>query len=288
MKQQVDCYDNAMMASLWATLKKKLVQHAKFKTHAQARSAIFEWIEVCYQRERSHSSLGYLSPEAFEAARRVGSYKCVSTKSGEIHYWYLLSLLSKSSGNPRASAPKPFVNRPGVIFVWLILRAIGLMCIFFVVSFVIGLLVSPPIATRCSGAVLVVTAWFFTLGLGREASSSGAIPQSLVVLYHFAPAFSGMLMLLTGDFAFVVILPLLACIGFLMIFGWFTSFGYYFVPIWVGFKFGAIGLTAFTSDTWPLYIGGGVIGIFVIALYCGIVHTYLSTRAASYGTNSFG
>lgn len=55
----------------WATLKKELVQHAKFKTRAQARSSIFEWIEVWYQRERSHSSLGYLSPEAFEAARRV-------------------------------------------------------------------------------------------------------------------------------------------------------------------------------------------------------------------------
>ena len=57
MKQQGDCYDNAMMESLWATLKKELVQHAKFKTRAQARSSIFEWIEVWYQRERSHSSL---------------------------------------------------------------------------------------------------------------------------------------------------------------------------------------------------------------------------------------
>ena len=55
MKQQVDCYDNAMMTSLWATLKKELVQHGKFKTRAQARSSIFEWIEVWYQRERSHS-----------------------------------------------------------------------------------------------------------------------------------------------------------------------------------------------------------------------------------------
>jgi putative transposase len=92
MKQQVDCYDNAMMESLWATLKKELVQHAKFKTRAQARSSIFEWIEVWYQRERSHSSLavsccliGSLSPEQFEAARRVGSYDCVSTESGEVH-----------------------------------------------------------------------------------------------------------------------------------------------------------------------------------------------------------
>ena len=84
MKQQVDCYDNAMMESLWATLKKELVQYAKFRTRAQARSSIFEWIEVWYQRERSHGSLSYLSPEQFEAARRVGSYDCVSTESGQV------------------------------------------------------------------------------------------------------------------------------------------------------------------------------------------------------------
>ncbi len=92
MKQQGDCYDNAIMESLWATLKKELVQHAKFRTLAQARSSIFEWIEVWYQGERSHSSLavsccliGSLSPEQFEAVRRVGSYDCVSTESGEVH-----------------------------------------------------------------------------------------------------------------------------------------------------------------------------------------------------------
>ena len=72
MSRAGDCYDNAMMESLWATLKKELVQHAKFRSRAQAQSSIFEWIEVWYQRERSHSSLGYLSPEQFEAARRVG------------------------------------------------------------------------------------------------------------------------------------------------------------------------------------------------------------------------
>ena len=80
-----------MMEILWATLKKKLVQYAKFRTRAPARSSIFEWIEVCYQRERSHSSLavsccliGSLGPEQFEAARRVSSYDYVSTESGEV------------------------------------------------------------------------------------------------------------------------------------------------------------------------------------------------------------
>lgn len=72
MSRAGDCYDNAMMESLWATLKKELIQHETYATRADARAAVFEWIEVWYQRERSHSSLGYLSPEAFEAARRAG------------------------------------------------------------------------------------------------------------------------------------------------------------------------------------------------------------------------
>ena len=72
LRQRGDCYGNATMESRLASLKNELFKHAKFKTRAQARSWIFEWIEVWYQRARSHSSLGYLSPEQFEASRRVG------------------------------------------------------------------------------------------------------------------------------------------------------------------------------------------------------------------------
>ena len=67
-----NCYDNAMMESLWATLKKELVHGRRFRTHEEARLAVFEWIEVWYQRTRIHGSLGYVSPEAFEAAARAG------------------------------------------------------------------------------------------------------------------------------------------------------------------------------------------------------------------------
>ncbi len=63
---------NAMMESLWATLKKELVHSQRFRTHDEARTVIFEWIEVWYQRIRIHGSLGYVSPEAFEATERVG------------------------------------------------------------------------------------------------------------------------------------------------------------------------------------------------------------------------
>ncbi len=63
-----DCYDNAAMESFWATLKTELVHHEQYATRADARRSIFEYIEVFYNRKRIHSSLGYVSPEAFEAA----------------------------------------------------------------------------------------------------------------------------------------------------------------------------------------------------------------------------
>ena len=72
MNRAGDCYDNAMMKSLWSILKKELVHCTRFKTREDARLAIFEWIKVWYQRTRIHSSLGYVSSETFEAAARVG------------------------------------------------------------------------------------------------------------------------------------------------------------------------------------------------------------------------
>jgi len=68
MSGKGDCYDNAMMESFWATLKTELIHQQKYATHHQARGSIFEYIEVFYNRKRLHSSLGYQSPESFEAA----------------------------------------------------------------------------------------------------------------------------------------------------------------------------------------------------------------------------
>lgn len=64
-----NCYDNAAMESFWATLKTELVHHEHYATRAEARQSIFEYIEMFYNRKRIHSSLGYVSPETFEAAR---------------------------------------------------------------------------------------------------------------------------------------------------------------------------------------------------------------------------
>jgi putative transposase len=62
------CWDNAVKESFWATLKTELVHHERYATRDHARAAIFEYIEVFYNRKRLHSSLGYVSPEQFEAS----------------------------------------------------------------------------------------------------------------------------------------------------------------------------------------------------------------------------
>lgn len=66
MSRRGNCYDNAAMESFWSTFKRDLVHRCEFATRAQARAAIFEWIEVFYNRERFHSALAYQSPVDFE------------------------------------------------------------------------------------------------------------------------------------------------------------------------------------------------------------------------------
>jgi putative transposase len=66
MSRAGNCYDNAVAESFFATLKRELVGGEAFTDRAQARRAIFEWIEVFYNRQRRHSTLGYLSPAQFE------------------------------------------------------------------------------------------------------------------------------------------------------------------------------------------------------------------------------
>jgi putative transposase len=66
MSRRANCYDNAHMESFWGTLKAELLAGRTFATRAQARLAIFEYVEVFYNRVRLHSALGYLSPVDFE------------------------------------------------------------------------------------------------------------------------------------------------------------------------------------------------------------------------------
>ena len=68
MSRKGDCYDNAPMESFFATLKKELVHHEDYATIDAAKASLFEYIEVFYNRNRRHSSLGYVAPAEFESA----------------------------------------------------------------------------------------------------------------------------------------------------------------------------------------------------------------------------
>jgi putative transposase len=68
MSGVAQCWDNAPVESFFGTLKRELVHDETYTTHDEAKASIFEYIEVFYNRVRLHSSLGYVSPEAFERA----------------------------------------------------------------------------------------------------------------------------------------------------------------------------------------------------------------------------
>lgn len=66
MSRSGDCWDNAPIESFFDTLKTELIDDRVFEDVREAKSIIFEWIEVFYNRKRIHSALGYLSPACCE------------------------------------------------------------------------------------------------------------------------------------------------------------------------------------------------------------------------------
>lgn len=73
MSGKGDVYDNAAMESCFASLKKELIHAAHYATRAEARTAIFEYIEVFYNGQRRHSTLGYVSPTEYEQMHAIQS-----------------------------------------------------------------------------------------------------------------------------------------------------------------------------------------------------------------------
>jgi transposase InsO family protein len=71
MSRKGNCWDNAVVESFFHSLKVELVHHRRYLTRDEARQDIFEWIEVFYNRQRRHSTLGYRSPAEFEAMGKV-------------------------------------------------------------------------------------------------------------------------------------------------------------------------------------------------------------------------
>jgi len=81
MSRTGNCWDNAVAESFFATLKRELVDRpdrAPWPTRGAARQALFEYVEVFYNRRRRHSTLRYLSPAAYEAAHRAAPHAAVA------------------------------------------------------------------------------------------------------------------------------------------------------------------------------------------------------------------
>jgi putative transposase len=66
MGSKGDCFDNAVCESFHASLEKDLLRRRSLRTRQEARTAVFDYIEVFFNRERLHSTLGYGSPEEYE------------------------------------------------------------------------------------------------------------------------------------------------------------------------------------------------------------------------------
>jgi len=66
MSGKGNCYDKAVSESFFGTMKAEMVYFDHFRTREEAKSAIFDYIEIFYNRQRRHSALGYLSPAEFE------------------------------------------------------------------------------------------------------------------------------------------------------------------------------------------------------------------------------
>lgn len=70
MSRKGNCWDNAPAESFFHTLKTELVHHRQYRTREEARQEIFEYIEVFYNRQRRHSTIGYQTPMGYEQERR--------------------------------------------------------------------------------------------------------------------------------------------------------------------------------------------------------------------------
>jgi transposase InsO family protein len=71
MNRAGNCYDNAAMESFFSSLKREWIIGKNYSSREEAKRDIFEYIEVFYNRHRRHSTLGYLSPMAFEQRQKV-------------------------------------------------------------------------------------------------------------------------------------------------------------------------------------------------------------------------
>ena len=65
MSRKANCWDNAVAENFFKTLKSELVKHSNFQSILQAKTELFEFIEIWYNRKRKHEYLGYKTPEQY-------------------------------------------------------------------------------------------------------------------------------------------------------------------------------------------------------------------------------
>jgi transposase InsO family protein len=96
-----DAYDNAMAESFFATLECELLDRRRFKTQAEARMALFAFIEGFYNPRRRHSALGYLSPTAFERRNAIMGQKRSTPSPGEPNHAAVLAPIKHKPSRAR-------------------------------------------------------------------------------------------------------------------------------------------------------------------------------------------
>ena len=104
-----DAYDNAMAESFFATLECELIARCRFATQAEARLAVFDFIEGFYNPRRRHSALGYLSPNDFERQHNKSTASPGASKPADV----LVAVKDKPSGRAkRRVLDRPCARRP--------------------------------------------------------------------------------------------------------------------------------------------------------------------------------
>ena len=96
-----DAYDNAMAESFFATLECELLERRRFKTQAEARMALFAFIEGFYNPRRRHSALDYLSPVAFERRHAIMAQKHSASSPGQPNHAAVLAPLKHKPSRAR-------------------------------------------------------------------------------------------------------------------------------------------------------------------------------------------
>ena len=165
----------------------------------------------------------------------------------------------------------------------LIAVLIGLIGAFYLVTLGLSLLMPPSSVARCSGALLLAVAWLFLIMYRLYSWEFGILLKSTIVIFHFAPAFTGMTLLVQGSLGLAGLLPLMAGLGVLMHVQWLSiidikTIGYFILPTIVGFRLGSFGLTALLSDSWITFLCGGIGGLILMAMYCGVVQHLCTWR----------